>query len=63
MHTALCRVKIYDNLYCIWEIKKYMIKVNKNTMLEYGRLKRNYLFSTIKKILFQMIQLQFLFIM
>ena len=41
MHTALCRVKIYDNLYCIWEIKKYMIKVNKTELFVFHNKKNS----------------------
>ena len=47
MHTALSRVKTYDNLYCIGELKKSVIKVNKDAFLEYERLKQNDLFSTV----------------
>ena len=39
MYTALSRVKTYDNLYCIDELEKYAIKINKNALLEYERLK------------------------
>ena len=53
---------MYNALYCIGEFKKSAIKVNKGALLEYERLKQNDLFSTIKKILFQVIQFQFLFI-
>ena len=49
MHTALSRVKPYDNLYCIGEFKLSAIKLNKDALLEYEHLKRNYLFSTIKR--------------
>ena len=49
IHTALSRVKTYDNLYCIGEFKKSAIKVNKGVLLEYECLKQNYLFSTIKR--------------
>ena len=48
MHTALSRVKTYDNLYCIGELKKSVIKVNKDAFLEYEHLKQNDLFSTVK---------------
>ena len=49
MYTAHSRVKTYDNLYCIGEIKKFAVKVNKDSLLEHERLKRNDLFSTIKR--------------
>ena len=49
MHTALSRVKTYDNLYCIGEFKLSAIKLNKDALLEYEHLKRNYLFSAIKR--------------
>ena len=49
MYTAHSRVKTYDNLYCIGEIKKFAVKVNKDALLEYERLKQNDLFSTIKR--------------
>ena len=45
----ISRVKVCDNLYCMREIKKSAIKVNKDALLEYERLKQNDLFSTIKK--------------
>ena len=45
----LSRVKTYDNLYCIEEFKKSAIKVNKEALSEYERLKQNDLFSTIKR--------------
>ena len=46
---ALSRVKTYDNLYCIGEFEKSAIKVNKDALLEYRRLKQNNLFPTIKR--------------
>ena len=49
MYTALSRVKTYDKLYCIGEIRKSAIKVNKDALLEYERLKQNDLFSTVKR--------------
>ena len=49
MYTALSRVKTYDNLYCIAEFKKSVIKIDKDALLEYERLKQNDLFSTIKR--------------
>ena len=49
MYTWFSRVKTYDNLYCIGEFKKSAIKVNKDALLEYERLKQNDLFSTIKR--------------
>ena len=48
MYTALSSVKTYDNLYCIGEIKKSIVKVNKDVLLEYEQLKQNGLFSTVK---------------
>ena len=48
MYTALSRVKAYANLYCIGEFKKCSIKVNKDALLKYERLKQNDLFPTIK---------------
>ena len=51
MCTGLSRVKTYDNLYCTGELKKSAIKVNKDALLEYERLKQNDLFSTVKKCL------------
>ena len=51
MYTALSRVKTYDKLYCIGEIRKSAIKENKDALLEYERLKQNDLFSTVKKCL------------
>ena len=49
MYTALSRVKTYDNLYRIGEFKKSAVKVNKDALLEYERLKQNDLFSIIKR--------------
>ena len=49
IYTALSRVKTYDNLCCIGEFKKSAIKVNKDALLEYERLKENDLFSTLKR--------------
>ena len=49
MHTALSSLKNYDNLFFIGKIKKSVIKVNKDALLEYGCLKQNDLFSTIKR--------------
>ena len=49
IYTALSRVKTYDNLYCIGEFKESAIKVNKDALLEYERLKENDLFSTLKR--------------
>ena len=63
MYTALISVKAYDNVYCIGEFKKSAIKVIIDTLFEYEHLKQNDLFSTIKKIIRQTIQLQPLFIM
>ena len=51
MYTGLSRLKTYDNLYCTREFKKSAIKVNKDALLEYGRLQQNDLFSTVKKCL------------
>ena len=39
MHTAPSRVKTYDNPYCLFEFKKSAIKVNKDVLVEYERLK------------------------
>ena len=50
MYTSLSRVKTYDNLYCIGEFEKSAIKVTKDALLEYERLKQNDLFSTIKTV-------------
>ena len=49
MYTALSSVKTYDNLYCIGDFKKSAIKVNKDGLLEYERLKQNDLFSSGKR--------------
>ena len=49
MYTALSRVNTYDNIYCIGEFKKSAIKLDKDVLLEYERLKQNDLFSTIKR--------------
>ena len=49
MYTAVSGVKTYDNLYCIGELKKSAIKVNKDVLLEYERLKQNDLFSSVKR--------------
>ena len=49
MYTASGRVITYNNLYCIGEFKKSVIKVNKHALLEYELLKQNDLFSTIKR--------------
>ena len=40
IYTALSRVKTHDNRYCIGEFKKSAIKVNKDALLEYERLKK-----------------------
>ena len=47
--TSQSRVKTYDNLYCIREFKKSAIKVNKDALLEYERLKENDLFLMLKR--------------
>ena len=49
IYTALSRVKTYDNFYCIGEFKKSPIKVNKDALLEYERLKEIDLFSMLKR--------------
>ena len=49
MYTGLSRVETYDNLYCIGEFVKSAVKVNKDALLEYERLKQNDLFSSIKR--------------
>ena len=49
MYTALSSGKTYGNLYCIGEIKKSIVKVNKDVLLEYEQLKQNGLFSTVKR--------------
>ena len=49
IYIVLSRVKTYDNLYCIGEFKKSAIKINKETLSNYKRLKQNDLFSTIKR--------------
>ena len=49
MYTALSSVKTYDNFYCIGEFKKSAVKINKDALLEYERLKQNDLFSTVKR--------------
>ena len=49
MYTALSSLKNYDNLFFIGKIKKSVIKVNKDALLEYGCLKQNDLFFTIKR--------------
>ena len=48
-YTAFSSLKTYDNLYYIGEFKKSVIKVHKDALLEYERLKQNELFSTIKR--------------
>ena len=48
IYTALSRVT-YNYLYCIRELRKSAIKVNKDTLLKYERLKENDLFSTLKR--------------
>ena len=40
IYTTLTRLRTYDNLYCIREFQKSAIKVNKDTLLEYERLKQ-----------------------
>ena len=47
IYTAIDRIKTYDNLYCIEQLKRSVIKVKKDTLLEYERLKQNNLFFTI----------------
>ena len=47
IYTAIDRIKTYDNLYCIEELKKSVIKVKKDTLLECEHLKQNDLFFTI----------------
>ena len=44
IYTALSRVKTYDNIYCTGKFKKSAIKVNKDALLEYKRLKESDLF-------------------
>ena len=45
IYGGLSTAKTYDNVYCIGEFKKSVIKVNKDALLEYERLKENDLFS------------------
>ena len=52
MYTALSRVKTYDNFNCIAEFKTSTIKVNKDTLLEYEPLKKNYYFPQQNDMLF-----------
>ena len=47
IYTAVSSVKTFDNLYCIGETKKFAIKVNKNALFEYERLKQNDFISAI----------------
>ena len=47
--TALSRVRTYDNLYCRERFQKSAIKVNKDVLLEYERLKQNDIISTMKR--------------
>ena len=49
INTALSGGKISDDFYCLGEFKKFAIKVNKDALLEYERLKQNDLFSTAKR--------------
>ena len=49
MYTAVSRVRNYDNFYCIGKFKNSVIKIYKDVLLEYERLKLNNLFSTIKR--------------
>ena len=49
MYTALSKVKTYDILYCIGEFTKSVIQINNNALLEYGQLRQNDLFSTMKR--------------
>ena len=49
IYAALSRVKSYGNLYCAREFKNSAIKINKDALIEYERLKQNDLFSTLKK--------------
>ena len=49
MHTVFSRVKSYDNLYFIGKFRKAAIKVTKDALLKYERLKQNDLFSTTKR--------------
>ena len=49
IYESNSRVKTYGNLYCIGKFKKSAIKVNKDTLFEYERLKEADLFSTIKR--------------
>ena len=48
IYTAFSTVKA-DNLYCIGVFKEYEMKVNKDALLEYERLKENKLFFTFKR--------------
>ena len=41
MYIALSRLKTYNNLYCLGEFTKSAIKVDKDALLEYKRLKQN----------------------
>ena len=45
--SHLDHAKTYDYFYCIEEFKKSTIKVNKEALIEFERLKQNYLFSII----------------
>ena len=45
--SNLDHAKTYDYFYCIKEFKKSTIKVNKEALIEFERLKQNYLFSII----------------
>ena len=49
IYTALSRVKTNNNLYCVGEFQKSSIKLNKDALFEYERLKENDSFSTLKR--------------
>ena len=49
IYTAFSRVKAYNDLYSIKEFKNSDVKVNKDALPEYERMKQNDLFTIIKR--------------
>ena len=52
IYAALIRAKTYNNFYYIGEFKKSALKVDKDTLLKYERLKKMICLPQLKEMLF-----------
>ena len=50
IYVALSRVRSFERLFCIGQFKKSAIKVNKDALEEYERLKSNSIFDSVQNI-------------